>query len=274
MDLYAVSGCKYRAIFLICKISCIIFLKNLPLLSMLHKTRGIVLHNRPYSDAYSIALIYTEEFGPVSYLISRSKGKKTTVSKSLFHPLAILDLEADHQNLREIQRIKEAKAHLISLDLLQDPVKSSIGIFLAEFLSRILREAHPNPSLFNYLADSIRVLDMSRESYANFHLSFIINLTRFMGFNPDAGTYSAGAFFDMQNGVFVRFKPTSPYFLNPDESLVFRHLLRMNYNNMRMFRFSGRERKLIIDRFLEYYRIHLVNFPDIKSLDILHEVFG
>ncbi|MDL2322771.1 DNA repair protein RecO [Bacteroidales bacterium OttesenSCG-928-A17] len=241
---------------------------------MLHKTRGLVLHNRPYSDVYSIVLIYTEEFGPVSYLVPRSRGKKSSVSKSLFYPLAILDLEVDHQNLREIQRIKEAKIHFASQDLLQDPIKSSIGIFLAEFLSKILREVHPNSQLFIYLTDSIRVLDMSRGGYANFHLSFMINLTRFMGFTPDADTYAAGAFFDMQNGVFVSFKPASAHFLNPDESLVFHHLLRINYNNMRIFRFSGRERKLIIDRILEYYRIHLVHFPDIKSLDILHEVFG
>ena len=241
---------------------------------MLHKTRGVVLYNRPYSDAYSIALIYTEEFGPVSYLVSRSKGKKTPVAKSLFHPLAVLDLETDHHNLREIQRIKEAKSHLSLSNLMFDPIKSSMGFFLAEFLSKILKEVHPNPQLFNYLADSIRILDLSRENYANFHLSFMINLTQFVGFHPDAGSYSPGAFFDMQNGVFVRSKPFSPHFLNPDESLIFHRLLRMNYHTMKVFRLSGRERRLIIDRILEYYRIHLINFSEIKSLDILHEVFG
>ena len=241
---------------------------------MLHKTKGIVLHNRPYSDTYSIALVYTEGFGPVSYLTARSKGKKNTVSRSLFYPLSVLELEAEHQNQREIQRIKEAKSHLSLSNLMLDPIKCSMGFFLAEFLSKILKEVHPNPLLFNYLADSIRVLDLSRENYANFHLSFMINLTQFMGFYPDAGSYSPGAFFDIQNGIFVRHKPSSSYFLNPDESLVFHRLLRMNYHTMKVFRLSGRERRLIIDRILEYYRIHLVNFPDIKSLDILHEVFG
>jgi Recombinational DNA repair protein (RecF pathway) len=241
---------------------------------MLHKTRGIVLSNRPYSDAYSIALIYTEEFGPVSYLVSRSRGKKTPVSKSLFHSLAVLDLETDHQNLREIQRIKEARLHLNLLYLLRDPVKASISIFLAEFLSKILREIHPNKALFDYLIQSAQILDLCSENYANFHLSFMINITPFLGFYPNADTYSDNSFFDMQNGVFVRYKPASPYFLNPDESVLFYRLLRINYNNMGAFRFLGRERRLIIDRILEYYRIHLVNFPEIKSLDILHEVFG
>ena len=241
---------------------------------MQHKTRGVVLYSRPYSDAYSIALIYTEEFGPVSYLVSRSKGKRTSVAKSLFHPLAVLNLETDHQNLREIQRIKEAKIHLNSLSLLQDPIKTSICIFLAEFLSKVLREIHPNRGLFEYLMQSVWILNLSSGNYANFHLSFMLRLTSFLGFYPDTGTYSPNAFFDMQNGIFVCFKPSSSYFLNPDESAVFYRLLRMNYNNMKAFRFSGRERRLIIDRILEYYRIHLINFSEIKSLDILHEVFG
>lgn len=241
---------------------------------MLYKTRGIVLHNRQYNDTYTIALIYTEEFGPVSYLVSRSKGRKTAVSKSLFYPMAVLELEADHQNLREIQRIKEAKNHLNLLGLLQDPVKTSICIFLTEFLSKILREMHPNKALFAYLTQSIEILGATRDQYANFHLSFMMNLTRFMGFYPNVETYSTGAFFDMENGIFVRFKPSSPYFLNPDESAVFYRLLRINYHNMRSFLFSGRERRQIIDRILEYYRLHLVNFSEIKSLDVLHEVFG
>ena len=185
MDLVALSGCKYRTIFLSGKISYIFFCKNNYLCRyMLHKTRGIVLHNRPYSDAYSIALIYTEAFGPVSYLISRSRGKRTVVAKSLFYPLSVLDLEADHQNLREIQRIREAKTHLSLSSFMQDPVKSSIGIFLAEFLSKVLREAHPNEQLFAYLMDSVRILDLSKGNYANFHLCFLINLTRHMGFCP------------------------------------------------------------------------------------------
>ena len=274
MDLFVLSGCKYRAIFLILQNFLCVFLKKVTFVYMFYKTRGVILHNRPYSDAYSIVLTYTEEFGPVSYLVARSKGKKTTVSKTLFHPLAVLDLEADHQNLKEIHRIREAKPHFPLLNLLQNPVKASVSIFLAEFLSRILREVHPNKALFDYLSQSIRILDLSEENYANFHLSFMVNLTSFMGFHPNAEAYSSHAFFDMQNGVFVSCKPFSPYFLNPDESRFLYRLLRINYDNMGAFRFTGNDRRLIIDRILEYYRIHLSNFPEIKSLDVLREVFG
>jgi DNA repair protein RecO (recombination protein O) len=47
----------------------------------------------------------------------------------------------------------------------------------------------------------------------------------------------------------------------------------MTYENMALFRFSGNERQAIIYRILEYYRLHLADFPEIKSLEVLHAVF-
>jgi DNA repair protein RecO (recombination protein O) len=240
---------------------------------MLTKTRGIVLYNSAYSDTYSITLIYTEEFGRVSYLTARAKSRKTKVSKSLFHPLAILDLEVEHQNLREIQRIKEAKAHIPLISILNDPVKSMIGIFLAELTGKLIKEIHPNKLLFEYLTQSIQILELSPTGYANFHLVFMIGLSRFLGFYPNASGYRKGLFFDMQNGIFVVNKPLHPHSLNPDESFIFSNLLRMTYENMGAFRFSRNERKSIIYRILEYYRLHLTHFPELKSIEVLHEIF-
>jgi DNA repair protein RecO (recombination protein O) len=241
---------------------------------MLHKTRGIVLYNLSYSDTYSIASVFTEEFGPVSYLVAKSKGKKSGIAKSLFHPLAVLDMEVDHHNLRDIQRLREVKVHLSVFSLLNDPVKAAISLFLAEFISKVIKEVAPDKRLFDYMLQSIRILDLSDREYANFHLAFMIRLSQFLGFSPDSSGYRKGMFFDMQNGIFVLQKPFHNHFLNPDESEVFSVLLRMNYENMSTFRFSRNERHTILQRMIEYYRLHLIHFPDIKSLEILHEVFG
>jgi DNA repair protein RecO (recombination protein O) len=241
---------------------------------MLHKTRAIVLYNLNYSDIYSIVHVFTEKFGPVSYLIAKAKGKKTQVPKSIFHPLSVLDLEVEHQNLREIQRLKEAKLHIPMLSILNNPVKSTISIFLAEFISKVVKEIQPDKLLFDYIFHSIQILDLYEKAYANFHLVFLIRMSQFLGFYPDANGYTKGMYFDMQNGIFVHYKPVHIHFLNPDESEAFFNLLRMSYENMWHFKFSGNRRKDIIIRVLEYYRLHLSNFPEIKSLEILHEVFG
>ena len=241
---------------------------------MLHKTKGIVVSSLNYSDTYFIASILTEEFGPMSYLVAKTKGKKSKVPKSIFHPLAILDLEVEHQNLRSIQRVKEAKIYSSLFSVLSDPVKSTISIFLSEFISKVVKEVQPNQFLFDYILQSIQILELSNQMNANFHLVFMIQLSRFTGFYPNSSEYRKGGFFDMQNGVFTRYKPSHSHFLNPGESEIFALLLRMNYENMSAFRFSRNERKGIIYRILEYYRLHLTDFPNLKSLEILHEVFG
>jgi DNA repair protein RecO (recombination protein O) len=202
---------------------------------MLHKTTTIVLQNVNYSDAYAIVHVYTEAFSQMAYLTARSKARTTRTPKSLFHPLSVVDLEVKHQNLREIQRIKEAKSHLPLASILNNPVKSAIGIFLAELLGKVIQEVQPNALLFDFILQSVQVLEWTERNYANFHLVFMIRLSRFLGFYPDNGGYLRGMYFDLRNGVFVQYKPSHIHFLN---------------------------------------RIHLTRFPEIKSLEILHEMFG
>ena len=241
---------------------------------MLHKTRGIVLHSTKYSDRFAITLIYTEEFGRISYLTSQTRSHKSRVPRSLFHPLAILDLEVEHQNLRDIQRIKEMKVNIPLVAILSDPVKSAIGIFIAEIISKVIREEQTNRPLFDFFLQSVQILELTNASPANFHLVFLIRLSRLLGFYPDSSGYRKGMFFDMLNGTFSQFQPAHIYFIPPGESFVFSNLLRMTYENMQTFRFSGQERQVIIRRILDFYRLHLSNFPEIKSLEVLHDVFS
>ena len=240
---------------------------------MLHKTRGIVLHSFMYNDKYAITQIYTEEFGRVSYLTAKSKGKHTRAPKSLFHALSVLDLEVEHKNLRDIQRIKEAKVSLPLSSILSDPVKSTVSIFLAEFIFHITKDIQSNKPLFDFICQSIQIFDLAEVGIANFHLVFMIRSSIFLGFYPNAEGYMPDMFFDMQNGEFVRTKPFHPHFLNPDDSHVFLLLLRMNYENMHTFSFSGKQRVEIINRILEYYKLHLSELPEMKSLEVFQNFF-
>lgn len=240
---------------------------------MLHKTRGIVLHCFNYSDTYSIAQIYTEEFGRVSYLTAKSKGKKAKVPRSLFHALSVLDMEVEHMNLRDIHKLKEARSHFACYNVLMHPYKSAISIFLSEFISKITKDIQPNKTMFDFIYQSICILDLAEKGIANFHLVFMIRLTQFLGFYPDASDYVEGMYFDMQNGIFVKYKPLHPHFLQQADSHVFVLLLRMTYENMHTFAFSRHDRTNIIKKVLDYYRLHLSDFPDLKSLEVLHDVF-
>ncbi len=240
---------------------------------MLHKTQGIVLYGLNYNDKYKIVHIYTEEFGRVPYLVAKSKGKKSRVPVSLFYPFSVLDLDVEHLPLRDIQRIKEAKFSVMLTGIPFDSVKMPVIMFLSEFMYKIVKDIQPNKLLFSFVYRSIEIFDLLETGIANFHLVFMMRLSQFLGFYPNEEGYETGMFFDMQSGVFVRFKPNHPYFLSPDDSKIFLLLLRMNYENMHAYSFSRHDRINIISRILEYYRLHFSSLTELKSLEVLQSVF-
>ncbi|GHT24439.1 DNA repair protein RecO [Bacteroidia bacterium] len=241
---------------------------------MLHKTRAIVLRYFNYNDTSAIVRVFTEEFGQMSYLTYKSKGKRAKVAGSVFHPLAILDLEVEHQNSREIQRLQEAKVHVPLVYLLSNPVKSAMSLFLAEWVGKAVKGEQADRLLFDYLVQSIQVLDLSEKDYANFHLVFLLRLTQFLGFYPDAENYAPHCYFDLLNGFFVTAQPSHVHFLDREESALFFQILNLNYDTMGEMHLTGNRRKSLMNRLVEYYRLHLDVFQDINSLEVLHEVFG
>jgi len=217
--------------------------------------------------------IFTDSFGPVTYMVSKARGKNSKVPKSLFSPLALLDLDVEHQGGRDIQRIREARSDLYLYDIASNMGKTSMAFFLSEFLSRVLRDADDSRLLFDFLDQSVQILEMTDKSIANFHLVFMLKLSHFMGFYPNLEEYRVNSLFDMINGEFVTFQPLHKHFLNRDDSKALSMLARISYENMHHFVFSRQDRVNIIDKMLEYYRLHLYDFPALKSLDVLHELF-
>lgn len=236
-------------------------------------TRGIVLHSVPYKDTSAIIYMYTEAFGRASYMVSRRRSKKSPLVKSLFIPLSVLDLEVEHLNKREIHRIKEARVCLPLQEILCDPIKNVLALFLSEFLFRVVKETEPDPRLFCFLYDSIQVLECADKGVANFHLVFLLRLLRYLGIFPNIENRRAGYYFDMLNSVFTVDQPVHPHFLGKEDTEVFARLLKMSYENMSLYVFSRQERVRIIQKILEYYHLHLPDFAEIKSLAVLQSLF-
>src|SRR6202008_3070019 len=104
----------------------------------LHKTKGIVLRTVKYGETSVIVTIFTELFGVQSYLINgvRTSAKKGTGKASLFQPSAILDLVVYHNELKQLQRIKEFRWDWLYQHILSDVKKNSVALFMIELLTR------------------------------------------------------------------------------------------------------------------------------------------
>ena len=155
-----------------------------------------------------------------------------------------------------------------------DPVKSAILLFLSEFLYYVTRGEQQNAHLYNYICASMEWLDEAEHDYANFHLVFMMRLSRFIGFFPNLDAYQAGACFDLRNATFTATAPLHSDYLLPADAAGINQLIRMDYENMHLFRLSRHDRNRISDIVLHYYRIHVPDMPELKSFQVMRELFS
>lgn len=157
--------------------------------------------------------------------------------------------------------------------MMTDPSKMCIVMFLSEFLCAVTRDEQRNSLLYNYIRSSLEWLDGKEEHISNFHLVFMMRLAKFVGFSPNVEDYTEGCCFDLRCGTFCISNPFHPDVLLPNDASKMLTLLRMNYENMHLFKMSRQERNQLLDVLLKYYGIHVPSFPEMHTLDVLRELF-
>ena len=80
-------------------------------------------------------------------------------------------------------------------------------------------------------------------------------------------------FFDLREGRFCSVAPTHRDFLQPDEARLIHLMMRMDYPTMHLFRLSRTDRHRITNVLLQYYKQHLPDFPELKSLAVLQQLW-
>lgn len=237
------------------------------------KSRAIVLHTLRYNDEQLIVDLLTEAEGFVTMMVRVSRSRRASVRHTLFQPLAVLQLEWEHRPKTTMQRPRSALTALPYTSLPYDADKATIALFLSEFLRYIIRREPEARLLFGYILDSLAWLDACRGDFANFHLVFLLRLSRFLGIMPNMDDARDGYCFDLRASVFTPTVPAHPDYLPPLEAQLVPKLMRMRYQTMHVFRFSGRERSQLLEHILRYYRLHLPDFPEVKSLGVLRDVY-
>lgn len=215
----------------------------------------------------------TESMGRVVFFVPVPKSAKAKLKRQYFLPLTLLDVEFDYRQTVNMQRLKEVSIATPLADLALSPYKTTIAMFLAEFLTYATRGEQENTALFLFVWNSILWLEKASGHFANFHLVFMLKLPIFLGFSPNLDA-SNGFFFDLQEGMFVRDIPMHTDFLDIEESTQLLTLMRLQYTTMHLFRLSRKERNRCVEIALSYYQFHIPNFPTLKSFPVLQEVLS
>lgn len=240
---------------------------------MLEKFDGIVLRTMKYSDNLMIADMYTRSHGRLSFLVPISSSARGRARRVLFQPLSMLSFTSLYKKGKSLSRISDVQPYMLYSTIQGNVVKSSIALYLSELLTYALREEGADESLFNFLDRSFTLFDNLESGYADFHLVFMAQLLKYLGIYPNIEDYSRYCYFDLLQGCTVREHPLHPDFLMPDDAAPFISLLCTGYDSMHKLSLNRKLRGEFLAILSAYYRLHVPDFPHLRSMEVLRELF-
>ena len=221
---------------------------------MISKTRGIVFRFTKFKETSIIVTIFTEQFGLQSYIVNGVRSKSSRNRIALYQPLTLLNLVVYHRENANIERIKEISCLHPYRTLTSDIKKSTLAMFMNELLNKTVKEESHVQDIFGFICDSLIELDVLEAGYENFHLIFMVKLSRYLGFGAHNVNELIGAM------------PADQEI----ESLV-NQLLVADYDTT--LRLSNMQRKTALDLLVKFYHQHMENLGELRSLQVLREVF-
>lgn len=238
-----------------------------------YKGRGIVLHTLKYGDKSLIVHLLTDIGGRQSYMVPGIRSAQGRGSKAgLFQPIFAVEFEGLQSPKMQMHRFKEVQSGLLLRSIPFDVRKSTVALFMAEVLYRLVKESEPNPLLFDFVWNSVAALDALDEGVANFHLWFLANLSRLLGFYP-SGEYHTGDWFDIREGVYCPSQPQHTQFFKPETACFLRDFTECDVRCLAEIGMNRYQRVEFLQALMSYYGYHLDAIQSVQSIRILQEVF-
>src|SRR6185436_150420 len=142
-----------------------------------------------------------------------------------------------------------------------------------------------NQMMFDFIFHAIQLLDMQKPVNSDFHLYFLIRLSQHLGFYPQMKGRSPDVegethhnlhfpIFNLQEGTFQSSAPIHPYYIEPPLTEIFQNLLRASADFSLPFKMTINEKRILTEKLIEYYQLHLAGFSGIKSHKVLEEVWN
>ena len=240
---------------------------------MIRKTKGIVLHTTRYGESSLVVHCYTEQSGRQTYMVKGVRKSRKQNRSNLFQPLFILDFEVYHKNSAGIQLVKEVNRAMPLNSMPFDITKSTQAIFMAEVLYRVVKEEETNPVQAHFLINTIQYLDALEESSPDFHILFMLQLSKHLGFYPQNNYGDGGIYFNLASGHYKSHIDDPEVQLNEADSRLWNNYMALDFQPIKETEFNGSHRKTMLINLVRYFKFHVAGMGDIRSLEVLHTFF-
>lgn len=238
---------------------------------MLVKTEGIVLQNIKYADKKVISKIYTRHYGLLTTNVSVGNSPHAKVRSATIFPLQQVEISFTLKQNRDVQQLTEARSIFVYSSLSRDYNKLAIAQFLNEVLCKCLKEQTPNEELFNFISEAYKWLDAQEKNFSDFHIYFLFELSKFLGFEPMNNYDAQNIYFDTREGKFSSMSVSFPMGLDKQQSELF---LKLFDENLMEKKFNKTERAELLECLLAYYKMQVSGFNELRSISVLKELFA
>jgi DNA repair protein RecO (recombination protein O) len=148
----------------------------------MEKTWGIVLGSVHLPGGKTVVRIFTETRGTVPFLVHNTHRNTSGVRSLLLMPLHVVEIDYEYRESRELQTLKEVHLMRQYATIPYDPLKQTMALFLAEFLTHALLREGKNPALLHYITEALRYLDDAESDFTSMHVEMLRGIVDFLGY--------------------------------------------------------------------------------------------
>ena len=173
-------------------------------------------------------------------------------------------------NENRLSRIKEAGFAVKFSQLNFDVVRSSLAMFLIDLARNSIKETESNPVLYDFLKSYLIALDTEDMDLKFLPHYFSIDLAKYLGFEPRANYSPERPFFDLMEGAYIDNNMRHTQILSEMHS---KHLFDLIEKREGMV-MDRQLRGIMLDKLLDYYKLHIEGFRELKSLGVLRSLLS
>lgn len=238
------------------------------------KSEGIILRSKKYSETSLILDVYTQDHGLQALIISGVRKAKSRSQAGVYQVMNIIDVVFYDNQKDTLSRIKEAKIKLQLKTISRNIIKSSIGMLMTEIFRNTIQQKEINPELYLFLKNWFIFLNDKEDGLGNLTIKYMLELSEYIGFQPVNNFDESRPFFDTLEAQFVASDATNKYCVSEALSGVLFRFLQTSRDDIQDIRLDRQSRSDLLDKLIQYFQLHLENFRDLKSIDILRQVLS
>jgi len=215
---------------------------------MVYATPLIVLGTTKVGEGSLVLHTLSPGWGRRSFITAAGKRG----NGAMFLPLSLLDSEVIENPKSDLWRLRSSIVSEPLAGIRSDIRKNTMTLFMSEVLMRTVRDGAREEGLFEWCRQSILTLDALQADFSNYHLRFLLEFAGALGFSPTVEDLAPFAGEHLQ---------------------VIKQLLKSSPAESMLIPMNGAQRNAIASLLLDYIGYHTETRLNVRSLQILRELY-